>query len=104
MGVTYAHLATMPRLPVPPLAQTCELYLRSIRPLATEEQLATNRALVHDFQRDGGVGQRLHRLLEARAKKELNWLEKWWDNSYLDTRTCAASLSVPEGCVVWRRG
>ncbi len=93
-SVTYGHMATMPRLPVPPLAQTCDLYLRSIRPLATEEQLATSRALVADFQKEGGLGQRLHGLLKERAAKEHNWLERWWDNSYLDIRTSSVCALI----------
>ena len=91
-SVTYGHMAAMPRLPVPPLSQTCDLYLRSVRPLATEEQLETTKALVADFQKEGGVGQRLHALLKDRAAKEFNWLERWWDNSYLDTRAWDRSV------------
>jgi hypothetical protein len=49
--------------------------------------MATSQELVQDFQKANGVGRRLHRLLEVRASHELNWLERWWDDSYLDTRT-----------------
>jgi hypothetical protein len=100
-SITYGHMVSMPRLPVPPLAQTCELYLHSIRPLATPEQLATSASLVADFQREGGVGQRLHSLLVQRAAREHNWLERWWDNSYLDTR---AYFTVTSACFVVCKG
>ncbi len=89
---TYGHMATMPRLPVPALAATCDLYLRSVKPLLTDVQLQATKAAVADFQRPGGVGETLHRALVEHAKGELNWLEKWWDIGYLEIRT-SASLS-----------
>lgn len=86
-SLTYGHMAAMPRLPVPPLSQTCELYLRTLRPLVSAEELEQNKALVADFTKPGGVGHKLHGLLVEYAAKEYNWLEKWWDYGYLDIRT-----------------
>ncbi len=43
---------------------------------------------VASFCEPGGQGELLHGLLAQRAAEEHNWLEKWWDNSYLDIRTC----------------
>lgn len=79
-------MAALPRLPVPPLVQTCDLYLRTLRPLVTPEEQAENATLVADFVRPGGVGEQLRGMLVQHAAGELNWLEKWWDNSYLDIR------------------
>jgi hypothetical protein len=85
-SVTYGHMAGMPRLPVPPLAQTLELYLRTIRPLVTPRELEENKALAAELGKPGGVGETLRNHLVNYAAGEHNWLEKWWDNSYLDIR------------------
>jgi hypothetical protein len=82
-------MATMPRLPVPPLAQTCELYLKSLRPLGTPQELLENQDLVADFVKPGGTGEGLRGLLVNYAATKPNWLEEWWDDSYLDIRTFA---------------
>ncbi len=80
-------MKAMPRLPIPPLAQTCELYLKTLRPLVTPAELEENKQLVADFSKPGGQGEVLRNLLVQHAAKEHNWLEKWWDNGYLDIRT-----------------
>lgn len=92
-------MAKMPRLPVPPLQSTCALYLKTIKPFVSSEELAENEALVADFTRPGGEGERLRRLLVEYAAGEENWLERWWDNSYLDIREWewgAALRAVPD--------
>lgn len=79
-------MKSMARLPVPPLAQTCELYLKTLRPLVSPAELEENVRLVADFTKPGGQGEVLQNLLLQHAAKEHNWLEKWWDNGYLDIR------------------
>lgn len=55
----------LPRLPIPSLKDSCELYLKSIRPLATsdEEFDAASKAL-QKFLGDGGLGTILQKRLE----------------------------------------
>lgn len=42
-----------------------------------------------DFTKPGGQGEALRGLLIQHAATQHNWLEQWWDNSYLDIRMFA---------------
>ncbi|XP_070177314.1 carnitine O-acetyltransferase-like isoform X2 [Littorina saxatilis] len=75
----------LPRLPVPPLQQTMDKYLRSVRPLVTEEEFANTQQIVKEFLKS--PGPELQRILEKRAEEKTNWLSEWWKNvAYLDYR------------------
>ncbi|XP_062307811.1 carnitine O-acetyltransferase-like isoform X1 [Osmerus eperlanus] len=81
------HQEGLPKLPVPPLKQTCEGYLAMLQPIVSEEELEHTRQLVTEFVSPGGVGDRLQRSLERRARKVDNWLSEWWmQSTYLDCR------------------
>ncbi|KAL1922551.1 uncharacterized protein VTP21DRAFT_10090 [Calcarisporiella thermophila] len=71
----------LPRLPVPALADTCQKYLQTVRPLLSDEDYAKTRAAVEEFQRQGGIGEELQRRLLAKANDPnvVNWLEDWWN-------------------------
>ena len=73
---------------MPPLEDIGQLYLRMIRPLVTHHEMKENEERVADFCKPGGQGEQLRTLLLKHREKELNWLEKWWDDSYLDIRKC----------------
>ncbi|KAI4878149.1 hypothetical protein NFI96_028410, partial [Prochilodus magdalenae] len=91
-----AHQEGLPKMPVPPLRQTCERYLAMLEPLVSEEELEHTRALVDEFLRSGGVGERLQRGLERRARKTENWLSEWWmQSAYLDSRMPVAVYTSP---------
>ncbi|KAG7332125.1 hypothetical protein KOW79_003959 [Hemibagrus wyckioides] len=82
-----AHQDGLPKLPVPPLRQTCERYLAALEPLVSEEELEHTRQLMAEFLSSGGVGDRLQKGLERRARKTENWLSDWWmQSAYLDSR------------------
>ena len=53
----------------------------------TPEELRENEALVADFVKPGGQGEALRQSLIQYAATQHNWLEQWWDDSYLDIRT-----------------
>jgi hypothetical protein len=76
-------------LPLPALSETCERYLRSVRPLLTDAEYAHTEAVVSDFQH--GEGEALQAMLEEKAQNERNWMEEWWEQAaYLRTRTTMA--------------
>ncbi|XP_061624734.1 carnitine O-acetyltransferase-like isoform X2 [Phyllopteryx taeniolatus] len=85
----------LPKLPVPPLKQTCENYLAALEPIVSGEELGHTRKLVEEFLR-GGVGDRLQKGLERRARKTDNWLSEWWmQSAYLDCRMPVAVYTSP---------
>lgn len=79
----------MPRLPLPDLGHTLELYLETVRPLLTDEEFAKTSEVVAEFGQKGGIGQQLTaKLAELKAKTDAHtwdssefqsWLEEMWD-------------------------
>lgn len=49
----------LPFLPVPPLKNTLEKYLKSVTPFLTESELSKTTELIKEFGAEGGVGQKL---------------------------------------------
>ncbi|XP_059406591.1 carnitine O-acetyltransferase [Carassius carassius] len=95
-GRYLAHQKGLPKLPVPPLQQTCERYLTALTPIVDPEELNHTRQLLEEFQKPGGVGERLQKGLEQRAKKMENWLSDWWlQTAYLDYRMPVVVHSSP---------
>ncbi|XP_061427860.1 carnitine O-acetyltransferase-like [Lethenteron reissneri] len=93
---TSADGSSLPRLPVPPLKQTLERYLRVLEPLVTPEELEYTRKLVAELARPGGLGEVLQSRLERKGRKTENWLLDWWVNTaYLECRTPLAVYSSP---------
>ncbi|XP_043967333.1 carnitine O-acetyltransferase-like [Gambusia affinis] len=83
---SFVHQEGLPKLPVPPLKQTCERYLAALEPIVSEEELEHTRVLIQEFLKSG-VGERLQKGLERRARKTDNWLSEWWmQSAYLDCR------------------
>lgn len=89
------HQEGLPKLPVPPLKQTCERYLAALEPIISEEEMEHTRQVVQEFLK-GGVGERLQKGLERRARKTDNWLSEWWmQMAYLDCRMPVAVYTSP---------
>lgn len=81
----WRHQSSLPRLPVPVLYLTCLRYLRTLKPLLSDEEFASASNAIVDFAM-GGDGQRLQSRLLARAKAnpDSSWLIEWWnDYAYL---------------------
>ena len=84
----WSKQAALPRLPVPDLGQTCVRYLRTVRPLLSDEEYAKTAAAVLEFS-VGGKGEELQqRLLSRRTEKHgTSWLSEWWNQrAYLTDR------------------
>lgn len=73
-GRYLTHQEGLPHLPVPPLQQTLDRYLLMLEPIISEEELSHTKDLVRDFRKPGGVGERLQKGLERRARKNENWV------------------------------
>ena len=71
---------SLPSLPVPPLQQTTEKYLLSVKPLLTEDEFRCTEAVTNEFRKPGGIGELLQEKLINRAKYMDSWLAEWWDN------------------------
>ena len=80
---------SLPRLPVPTLEETAARYLKSLKPLLSETELASSKKAVDEFIAPGGPGRKLQDKLIARREDPncRNWLAEWWnDAAYLSYR------------------
>ena len=51
----------------------------SLQPLLSPEELEKTRAIVKEFGREGGAGERLQQALLERAKNRENWVGDQWE-------------------------
>ena len=75
-NLTYSFQHALPRLPVPNLNATCEKYLRTVKPILSEEEYASLVKDKDDFVSTSGV--KLQALLIARSWVTNNYLSHWW--------------------------
>ncbi|CAK8673643.1 unnamed protein product [Clavelina lepadiformis] len=100
-GRFMAHQESLPSLPVPPLKQTLDKYLKTVRPLVDDEQFKGTEKIVKSFGEAQGLGESLQSSLEEHADRKENWLSDWWlDCAYLESRAsvviyCSPSVSFP---------
>lgn len=62
----------VPSLPLPALDNTLDRYYESLRPFGNEQQLRESRRIIAEFK--NGVGRKLQKILEERAKTHKNWV------------------------------
>ncbi|XP_028273117.1 carnitine O-acetyltransferase [Parambassis ranga] len=95
-GRYLTHQKGLPGLPVPPLQQTCERYISALEPIVEVDELTHTKELLDDFQKAGGLGERLQSGLEKRSHNTENWLSEWWVQvAYLDYRMPVIVHSSP---------
>ncbi|XP_034400414.1 carnitine O-acetyltransferase b [Cyclopterus lumpus] len=79
--------SSVPPQPVPPLVQTLQGYLSTLEPLLPPDELSHTRRMVQEFGSPGGLGARLQKALEKRARHTKNWISPWWVQwAYLESR------------------
>jgi carnitine O-acetyltransferase len=83
-GPMLRYQASLPRLPVPPLASTLSKYLETLRPHLSPAEYARSESILRAFGASKQA-QELQRRLEARALDEgavvVNWLADWWNEA-----------------------
>lgn len=86
----------LPRLPVPQLDDTLNKYLKTVKPLVTDEEFHLTEEIVKKFGASEGIAHRLQNKLINRAEATENWLSDWWMNAaYLDCRGPLVVWSSP---------
>jgi len=88
-GAMLGYQASLPHLPVPPLASTLAKYLETVRPHLTPSEYAHSESAVRAFGASAQAAE-LQRRLEARAAAAaaaepatavVNWLADWWNET-----------------------
>ncbi len=98
---TFGNQRVLPRLPVPDLNETCARLIEWVQPLLSQGELSKTTQVVNEFQRPGGDGEKLQRvLIEWSQRRDLpNWLEPFWDSMYLKLRTpIAVNINFSIAC------
>lgn len=68
----YSYQASLPRLPLPSLHQTLTRYLRSVKPLESEDKYQRLVKEAEEFE--NGIGKKLQLYL---------LLKSWWSSNYV---------------------
>ena len=66
--------ALLPKLPVPSLDHTLQMYLKVLRPITSDAQYEKAKQLVKTFQAEGGEGARLQSRLIEISRSTDNWV------------------------------
>ncbi|CAH7684772.1 choline acetyltransferase [Phakopsora pachyrhizi] len=74
----------LPKLPIPPLRDTCDRYLRVLKPLQNEAEHRRTKRVVSDFLKNPKAGDRLHNQLLDYASNRSSYIEEFWYESYLN--------------------
>ncbi|GHJ84737.1 hypothetical protein NliqN6_1139 [Naganishia liquefaciens] len=82
-GRTFALQHKLPKLPVPPLKDTCDRYLRALKGLQDDEEHAATQQAVAEFLKSGGEGERLQKKLMDYNEGVDSYVEEFWYESYL---------------------
>ncbi|KAF3842047.1 hypothetical protein F7725_023998 [Dissostichus mawsoni] len=86
----------LPKLPLPTLKDTLDMYLSCMKHLLTEEQFNKTQHVVKQFGAPGGVGERLQSKLMERRENKANWVYEYWMNDmYLNNRLALPVNSSP---------
>ena len=73
-GDMLKYQSSLPKLPVPPLHQSLQKYLKAVQPLVNDEEFENTSKAIQEFGKKNGVGKELQKVLEGRAKAHDNWV------------------------------
>uniref|UniRef100_A0A8C8HW78 carnitine O-palmitoyltransferase n=1 Tax=Oncorhynchus tshawytscha TaxID=74940 RepID=A0A8C8HW78_ONCTS len=73
----YSYQTSLPCLPVPPIKDTLERYLESVRPLLSGPGFQRMTVLAAQFE--NSLGNRLQRYLKLKALWATNYVSDWWE-------------------------
>lgn len=73
----YSFQTSLPRLPVPPVQDTVNRYLESVRPLMKDTDFKRMKALAQDFAIT--LGPRLQWYLKLKSWWATNYVSDWWE-------------------------
>lgn len=77
----YRFQQSLPKLPVAPLQETAQKYLKSVKPILSDAEYAHTEKVVRDFIKPSGQGEELHKRLQERAAtSKTSWLYEWWND------------------------
>ncbi|XP_062376374.1 choline O-acetyltransferase [Sardina pilchardus] len=86
----------LPKLPVPDLQHTLDMYLKCMKHLVPEENFRRTKGIVDKFGAPGGVGEMLQQQLHKRRDSKANWVYDYWlDDMYLNNRLALPVNSSP---------
>ncbi|KAK5906094.1 hypothetical protein CgunFtcFv8_001988 [Champsocephalus gunnari] len=86
----------LPKVPLPPLKQTLDTYLKCVQHLVKEEQFKKTKAIAEKFGAPGGVGEVLQKKLLERRDTTTNWVYDYWlEDMYLNNRLALPVNSSP---------
>ena len=74
MAKTFEKDDNLPALPLPNLKDTLDLYLQSVVPFLTQNELEKTQKIVRDFGNNEGLI--LHEKLKQRSEEYKNWVSK----------------------------
>ncbi|KAG8682805.1 hypothetical protein FRC08_014713, partial [Ceratobasidium sp. 394] len=80
-GITFAGQASLPKLPIPPLKDTCARYLRALEALQDAREHAATKVAVDDFV--NRTGPKWDAKLREYAQDKDSYIEEFWYESYL---------------------
>ena len=77
-GDMLKYQSLLPKLPVPPLQQSLQKYLKAARPLVNDKEFEKTSRVVEEFRKENGIGKDLQGMLEERAKLQDNWVPLYY--------------------------
>ena len=87
----YQFQESLPKLPLPKLSDTCERYIKMVRPLLSETELEQTKTAVREFQQGSGV--ELQQQLEMIDRStNTNYLKEFKEKTYLEMRSSQLNM------------